>query len=31
MFGNDTAIDDAAFQEFFGAKRPEFKPGFPYI
>jgi polar amino acid transport system substrate-binding protein len=31
MFGNDTAIYDAAFEEFFGEKRPEFKPGFPYI
>ena len=31
MFGNDTAIYDAAFEEFFGEKRPELSRGSRYI
>jgi polar amino acid transport system substrate-binding protein len=31
MFGNDTAVYDAAFEQFFGDKPPPRQPGFPMI
>ena len=31
MFGNDTAVYDAAFKEFFGEEPPARHPGFPMI
>jgi polar amino acid transport system substrate-binding protein len=31
MYGHQTDIYDGAFEEFFGEKVPERKPGFPYV
>ena len=31
MYGHQTEIYDAAFEEFFGVKVPVRKPGFPYV